>query len=63
VVSLRDAWRSANFHRLRDAHRKRSWDRPAGDGGEPICQHCAVTKMPTRLAVPRRGIPLPVSQV
>ncbi len=62
MVSIREAWASRNFNRLRDAQRNKSWDKPAARGGEPICQNCAVTKMPTRLAVPKRGIPLPVTQ-
>ena len=45
--SLREAWASPNFERLRRAHRERTWDDPAA--GEPICRSCAVTKMPTRL--------------
>jgi hypothetical protein len=62
MVSIREAWASRNFNRLRDAQRNRTWDKAAAKGGEPICQNCAVTKMPTRLAVPNRGIPLPVAQ-
>jgi hypothetical protein len=58
AVSLREAWASANFNRLRRAQRDRTWDRP-GDAGEPICQRCAVTKMPTRLTTPQR-VSLPV---
>jgi hypothetical protein len=50
--SLRDAWESANFDRLRVAHRNRTWDR-MGQAGEPICRACAVTKQPTRLSVSR----------
>jgi hypothetical protein len=45
--SLRETWASANFERLRAAHRNRTWDRP-GAGGEAICRSCAVTKQPTR---------------
>jgi hypothetical protein len=58
AVSVRQAWLSPNFERLRQAHRGRTWDR-IGAGGEPICQNCAVTKLPTRLAVARR-VALPV---
>jgi hypothetical protein len=58
LVSLQQAWASSNFNRLRDAHRQRTWDR-TGPAGEPICQNCAVTKVPTRLTVPRR-VELPV---
>src|SRR5262245_3720732 len=55
--SLKEAWASANFERLRDAHRRRSWDDPAG--GEPICRSCAVTKRPTRIeARPRVSLPV-----
>jgi CDGSH-type Zn-finger protein len=61
VVNLRQAWASANFERLREAHRKRTWDRP-GTEGEPICQSCAVTRMPTRLERPARVVPLPVAR-
>ena len=43
--SLKEAWASPNFERLRNAHRQRTWDRP-GVAGETICQSCAVTKMP-----------------
>ncbi len=50
--SLGEVWRSANFDRLRNAHRHRTWDRP-GQEGEAICRNCAVTKVPTRLAVPQ----------
>lgn len=50
--SLKQAWASANFERLRAAHRARTWDRP-GAGGEAICRSCAVTKMPTRVPVAR----------
>jgi len=52
---LKQAWASANFERLRAAHRNRTWDR-AGQSGEPICRSCAVTKMPTRLSVSRAGM-------
>jgi hypothetical protein len=48
--SLSEAWGSANFDRLRDAHRARTWDRPGAEG-EPICRSCAVTKKPTPVAV------------
>jgi len=51
--SLQEAWASPNFERLREAHRRRSWDDPAG--GEPICKSCAVTKRPVRLLVPERA--------
>jgi len=54
MVSLKQAWASRNFERLRDAQRRRTWDRPAAAGGEPICRSCAVTKVPTRLQVPER---------
>jgi hypothetical protein len=63
VRSLREAWATANFDRLRDAHRQRTWDR-VGAGGEPICQSCAVTKQPTRIT-PVRNEPkvvLPVAR-
>jgi hypothetical protein len=50
--SLGEAWKSANFDRLRAAHRKKTWDRP-GTEGEAICRNCAVTKMPTSLKVAR----------
>jgi hypothetical protein len=43
-------WASPNFERLRRAHRERSWDRN-GSEGEPICRHCAVTKLPTPISV------------
>jgi CDGSH-type Zn-finger protein len=62
MVSIGQAWASRNFDRLRQSHRARTWDKAAGEGGEPICQSCAVTKMPTRLAVPTRAIPLPVAR-
>jgi hypothetical protein len=52
--SLKQAWASANFERLRAAHRGRTWDRP-GPAGEPICRSCAVTRMPTRVPVARGG--------
>jgi len=48
--TIRDAWTSENFDRLRRAHRERTWDRDGKDG-EPICRHCAVTKKPTPIAV------------
>jgi hypothetical protein len=50
MKTIGEAWASPNFDRLRDAHRRRTWDQPTG--GEPICQSCAVTKVPTRLDVP-----------
>jgi hypothetical protein len=56
--SVRAAWHSPNFERLREAHRRRSWDDAAA--GEPICRSCAVTKRPTPLRVPTRPAPLPV---
>ena len=60
MVTLREAWASANFERLRNAHRRKTWDRPGAEG-EPICQHCAVTKTPTRLEVASsKAVPLPV---
>ncbi|MFQ5790972.1 MAG: radical SAM/SPASM domain-containing protein, partial [Acidobacteriota bacterium] len=46
--SLKDAWNSSNFERLRQAHRLKTWDRPGGEG-EPICRSCAVTKMPVSI--------------
>jgi len=46
--SLGEVWASSNFERLRRAHREKTWDR-AGAGGEPICQSCAVTKLPTSI--------------
>ena len=46
--SLREAWASPNFARLRRAHRERTWDDPKS--GEPICRFCAVTKRPTRIS-------------
>jgi hypothetical protein len=49
-LTLREAWASRNFDRLRRAHRERSWDRPGAEG-EPICRNCAVTKKPTPVAV------------
>jgi hypothetical protein len=59
MKSLKEAWASQNFERLRQSHRNRTWDDPFG--GESICKSCAVTKMPTRMAVPQRvGVPLPV---
>ena len=57
VVDLRQAWASANFDRLRAAHRDRTWDDPAS--GEPICRACAVTKKPTPLRVGAGG-PVPL---
>jgi hypothetical protein len=48
--SLRAAWTSTNFDRLRAAHRQRRWDRDGAEG-EPICRNCAVTKKPTPIAV------------
>ena len=62
MVSVKQAWDSQNFHRLRGAQKNRTWDKPTAQGGEPICQNCAVTKMPTRLAVPTRAVPLRVVQ-
>jgi hypothetical protein len=50
---LKQVWASANFERLRDAQRRRTWDRP-GSTGEAICRACAVTKQPTRLPVVTR---------
>ncbi len=44
-LSLREAWASPNFFRLRRSQLERTWDRP-GDQGEPICRDCAVTKKP-----------------
>jgi hypothetical protein len=48
VQSLKQAWQSPNFERLRRAHRERTWDDPVR--GEKICRFCAVTKRPTRIA-------------
>jgi hypothetical protein len=45
--SIREIWLSSNFERLREAHRKRTWDDP--QHGEGICRACAVTKRPTRI--------------
>jgi hypothetical protein len=45
--SLREAWLSPNFERLRRAQRERHWDDPVK--GEHICQSCAVTKRPLRI--------------
>jgi hypothetical protein len=45
--SLREIWLAPSFERLREAHRKRTWDDPRH--GERICQACAVTKRPTRV--------------
>jgi MoaA/NifB/PqqE/SkfB family radical SAM enzyme len=50
VKSLREAWASPNFDRLRRAHRERTWDDPAA--GESICRDCAVTKKPQVVASP-----------
>ena len=47
-VSVKEAWDSPNFDRLRRAHRGRTWDRP-GEEGESICRSCAVTKTPVKL--------------
>jgi hypothetical protein len=55
MKSIQEAWKSANFERLREAHRRRTWDDPAS--GEPICRSCAVTKVPTRLEVTRAVAP------
>jgi hypothetical protein len=57
MKSLKEAWASPNFERLRAAHRQRTWDDPFA--GEPICKSCAVTKVPTRIATPLR-LELPV---
>jgi len=51
--TMKQAWASRNFDRLRDAHRRRTWDQPGG--GEPICQACAVTKTPIRGAARTGG--------
>jgi hypothetical protein len=63
MIHLGQAWASPNFERLREAHRRRSWDRPDAQG-EPICQSCAVTKRPTPIAPTRTElqgkIPLPM---
>ncbi len=59
--SIREAWASPNFERLRESQRRRSWDDPAS--GEPICRSCAVTKLPVpvkyaeRTALPVRNEP------
>jgi hypothetical protein len=53
-VTLRQAWQSPNFERLRKSHRRGTWDDPAS--GEPICRSCAVTKRPTRLEVARKAV-------
>jgi hypothetical protein len=58
LKSIKEAWASANFERLRKAHREKTWDDPFA--GEAICKACAVTKMPTRLATPQRVVALPV---
>jgi hypothetical protein len=50
-VSLKEAWASPNFHRLRHAHREKTWDRP-GTEGESICRACAVTKVPVSIKTP-----------
>jgi hypothetical protein len=52
MKSLKETWASANFDRLRRAHRDRTWSDPFA--GEAICRSCAVTKVPTRLATPQR---------
>jgi hypothetical protein len=52
MKSLKETWASANFDRLRAAHRNRTWSDPFA--GEAICRSCAVTKVPTRLATPQR---------
>jgi CDGSH-type Zn-finger protein len=57
MKSLKEAWASLNFERLREAHRRRTWDDPAS--GEPICRSCAVTKLPTKIDH-ARGVPLRV---
>ncbi len=48
--SIREAWASENFDRLRRAHRERTWDRP-GKQASPSAVNCAVTKKPTPIAV------------
>jgi MoaA/NifB/PqqE/SkfB family radical SAM enzyme len=48
VKTVKEAWASGNFDRLRAAHRNRTWDRGGADG-EPICRSCAVTKAPVRI--------------
>jgi hypothetical protein len=58
LKSVGEAWRSQNFERLREAHRRRTWDDPAS--GEPICRSCAVTKQPSPVRVAARAVPLPV---
>jgi hypothetical protein len=60
MKSLREAWASPNFERLREAHRRRSWDDPAA--GEPICQSCAVTKQPVRIELRTRVVPVAVQE-
>jgi len=52
MKSLREAWQSPNFERLREAHRRRTWDDAAA--GEPICRSCAVTKQPVRIELRTR---------
>ncbi len=49
-LSVRESWASPNFDRIREAHRERTWDKP-GSEGESICRSCAVTKVPTPIAI------------
>jgi hypothetical protein len=59
MKNIREAWASANFERLRKAHRERTWDDPFA--GESICKSCAVTKRPTRIDLAaKRRVALPV---
>ena len=53
MKTIQEAWHSPNFQRLRQSHRDRTWDR--AQGGEPICQSCAVTKKPTPMEIPKDG--------
>jgi hypothetical protein len=58
MKSLKEAWASPNFERLREAHRRRTWDDP--EKGESICKACAVTKKTVRLDAYRERRALPV---
>ena len=44
-LSLKEAWVSNNFFRMRKAHCEKTWDLP-GPEGQAICRDCAVTKVP-----------------
>lgn len=46
TLSLKEAWASSNFARLRNAHREKTWDRQ-GSEGESVCHACALTKVPS----------------